>query len=96
MRARILWWILSLPLLGGCLATPVAVANTENPELAAELMFSHDGCRIYRFRDGGQPVYWADCRGPDGGSASTAWRRRCGKNCSRPVLMTTAEPQAGP
>jgi hypothetical protein len=91
MRSR----ILLLPVLAvaatGCLAQALKVTPTENPEIKAELLFTHEGCRIFRFRDGNLPVYYADCSGGKAPSASVSWRRACGKNCSRPVLVTTAE-----
>jgi hypothetical protein len=77
----------------GCLATPVGVSRTENPNISAELLFTHDGCKIYRFRDGPVPVYYADCRSPAGASTSTStsWHIQCGKNCERPMLLSTAQ-----
>lgn len=32
-------------------------------DIELELLFEHDGCRMYRFIDGGRAVYWSDCRG---------------------------------
>jgi hypothetical protein len=69
--------------LGGCLAQPLAVMGTANPSVPVELMFEHDGCRVYRFRDAERPVYYTDCRG------STAWEVSCGRNCTRPVHVAT-------
>ena len=43
-------------------------------------LFTHEGCTVYRFYDGGSR-YFANCNG----SATTSWRRAmpCGKNCTR-------------
>jgi hypothetical protein len=94
--ARLVGAILSLALastsLEACYASPLHSAATDNPEVHAELLFTHDGCRIYRFRDAWARVYYADCRGPSGSesvSSSTSWNESCGRNCTRPVLVTT-------
>ena len=74
--------------LAGCAAEAVQISATENRDIATELLFTHDGCRIYRFHDGAMPVYSADCRGP----ASTAWNVSCGRNCTRPMTVSTTAP----
>lgn len=28
-----------------------------------EFLFEIDGCKMYRFKDGGRYIYWSDCRG---------------------------------
>jgi hypothetical protein len=71
--------------MAGCMATAAAVHKTDNKEFNAELLFTHEGCRIYRFRDGYREIYYADCRGP----ASTAWSEPCGKGCVRPEMVVT-------
>ncbi len=49
-------------LLAGCLNKPVSTTATNNPELNLNLLFEHDGCKVYRFYDG-RSVYYTDCRG---------------------------------
>ena len=34
-----------------------------NPGYDVEYLFEHDGCRVYRFRDSGNWVYFTNCRG---------------------------------
>lgn len=34
-----------------------------NTGIKLELLFEHDGCKVYRFLDGTRYVYWSDCRG---------------------------------
>ena len=36
---------------------------TTNPEFTIELLFEKDGCKIYRFQDGGRNIYWTNCTG---------------------------------
>jgi hypothetical protein len=69
-------------LMTGCLATPMSVHQTANPQIDVSLLFEHDGCRVYRFVDV-RPVYYTDCRG------SAAWEQSCGRNCSYPVTVIT-------
>lgn len=67
-----------------CLAEPMSIHATANPQIEVSLLFEHDGCRVYRFSDGARPVYYTDCRG------STAWQVSCGRNCTMPVMVSTA------
>jgi hypothetical protein len=47
--------------------------QTDNHEFNVDLLFEHDGCRVYRFRDGGYNRYFTNCKG------STSWIERSGK-----------------
>lgn len=51
---------------------------TTNPQFKAEMLFEHDGCRVYRFYDDGA-VYFTTCRG------DVSWKTShpCGKGCIR-------------
>lgn len=37
--------------------------KTTNSAINVDLLFEKDGCKIYRFYDNGQAVYFTDCRG---------------------------------
>lgn len=52
-------WIVLLgcALLSGCYGEAQEVAQTENPNFQVELLFEHEGCRVYRFRDGNLHYY---------------------------------------
>ena len=63
--------------LGGCAAEPVATAPTNNANIEVDLLFEHDGCRVYRFRDLGYH-YFARCDGA--GPNATVLPERCGKS----------------
>jgi hypothetical protein len=75
------------PTLAACHipADPVAVQPTNNPEVNVSLLFSADGCDVYRFYDGGEH-YFARCQE---GRVSTLSPKRCGKNCRRDEEVPT-------
>lgn len=77
MRALIL--VAIAVALAGCYAEPTARTGTDNPDVPVETLFTHDGCTMYRFYDGGRHVHFAKC----GSTASTSERVSCGKNCTR-------------
>ena len=35
----------------------------QNGDFKIELLFEKDGCRVYRFKDRGRYIYWANCQG---------------------------------
>lgn len=59
MRALLLAVLLAV----GCTKSPVSVDKTNNPEVPVELLFEHEGCRVFRFYDTGRPHYFASCLG---------------------------------
>ena len=77
--------------VSGCYAEAVKVSDTDNAQIKAELLFTHDGCRIYRFLDGSRPIYYADCRAVAGPKVSTMWQQSCGKNCIQAQMMWGAD-----
>jgi hypothetical protein len=74
-------------LLLGCEAAPVSSAATNNPEVAVGLLFEHEGCRVYRFRDSGQLHYYAVCEGARPTFAMS--KVYCGKGCVRDDSIPT-------
>lgn len=56
-------------MLAGCERHPQETAETSNAEFHVELLFEHDGCRVYRFWDGGNR-YYTHC---PGGQSRTDW-----------------------
>jgi hypothetical protein len=50
--------LLGLVLLSGC-NTPQETIKTSNSSYRVELLFEHDGAKVYRFEDGGTWVYYA-------------------------------------
>jgi len=59
----------------GCANEPIYKSKTNNNEMQVELLFEHDGCRVYRFYDGSYK-YYTDCRG------SVQWTEQHGKSSS--------------
>ena len=55
--------ILTVALLSGCLKDGQQTEQTTNGGFKVDLLFEKDGCKIYRFMDGGRAIYWTDCRG---------------------------------
>jgi len=50
-----------------------AESTTIQGDFKLELLFEKDGCKMYRFNDGGRNVYWSDCSG------NTTYRYKQGK-----------------
>lgn len=61
--------------LVGCQQDPVAKHSTNNPDIQVETLFDYDGCRAYRFNDGGRTIYFTRC----GSATNTAWYESSGK-----------------
>jgi hypothetical protein len=45
-----------------CANDPVSVSGTSNRAMNVELLFEHDGCKVYRFGDNGRAHYYVHCR----------------------------------
>lgn len=78
--------VLTLALVA-CGKDPVSTSSTDNPNVAVALMFEHEGCKVYRFKDAGEYIYYSNCRG----STTAFHTESCGKNCSKtvPTQVTT-------
>ena len=63
----------------GCENRAIGVQPTSNGNVKLELLFEHDGCKVYRFMDFGEPVYYADCRGSGSTTTSMKWDHIEGK-----------------
>lgn len=79
MRATI---IILAVLLAACDKPPVNTTSTNNPQVPVSTLFTHEGCTVYRFNDGGKSHYYTRC---DGGTVSTGTgvTENCGKGCTR-------------
>ena len=73
----------------GCMAKSISRTHTNNPNIAVDLLFEHDGCKVYRFLDGDYR-YYAAC---STGQATTNWTEDCGSgehhNCVRHMELPT-------
>lgn len=92
---RLLWLAACLAcaaVVSGCLNDPIAVSTTTNAAVPVALLFEHDGCRVYRFTDNGQPRYYVRC--PEGAAVMQSHRESCGKSCTSEVPDVTQVPRA--
>ncbi|MBK9735850.1 MAG: DUF4884 domain-containing protein [Saprospiraceae bacterium] len=47
-----------------CYRKPIYTVSTENnKEYEVSYLFEHEGCKVYRFFDGQNPVYFTNCDG---------------------------------
>lgn len=67
--------ILAIAVLSGC-SKPAETRTAVGREFVVDKLFTHEGCTVYRFYDGGTR-YFTNCSG------STNWQESCGKNCTR-------------
>ena len=83
-RAVLLLLAISL-LAAGCVANPVTREQTNNAEVAVDLLFEHEGVRVYRFTDGGRFHYYAVPRAGVHAESFSTWSEPCGRRCTRTV-----------
>jgi hypothetical protein len=77
MQERLVFVSVALAALSaGCVTEPIATSPTNNAAVEVDLLFEHDGCRVYRFRDMGYH-YFARCQGA--GPNASVLPDRCGK-----------------
>ena len=76
------------PLACGCVAASLEEHPTNNPDIVVERIADHDGCTIYRFRDG-QYHWYVRCHGDR--ATATLTPRSCGKGCKRDEVVTTVD-----
>ena len=52
-------------IFGAChIGTPITIEPPKNNNTYnVEYLFEHEGCKVYRFRDRGQYVYFTNCKG---------------------------------
>ena len=53
--------LLAAVLFTGCVQD--AKESVQNGNFTVEFLFEQNGCKMYRFKDGGRYVYWSDCQG---------------------------------
>ena len=98
MNTRTIDWrllaLLSLAPLAGCIsrAPAMQVHSSNNAAIPVEHLFSHDGCDVYRFRDGNYH-YFVRCHEPEAATISPV---SCGKGCVRDEQISTSAPPTMP
>ena len=60
-----------------CMTEPIATAPTNNAGIEVDLLFQHDGCNVYRFRDVTYH-YYVKCNGA--GPNASVLPDKCGKS----------------
>lgn len=70
-------------LMAGCFKDAQEKKSTSNSAFEVEFLFEIDGCKIYRFVDGGYTRYFTTCK-----NASTSWTEKHGKT-SHPQSIET-------
>ena len=56
-----LFLIALLLAIASCAKEPLSEEKTDNGEIKISLLFTHDGCSMYRFRDDGEYRYFTKC-----------------------------------
>ena len=62
--------VLALTVIAGC-SKPAETSTAVGAEFVVDRLFTHEGCTVYRFYDGGNARYYTHC-------GSTAWTQPCG------------------
>lgn len=57
----VLGCLAALVALVACAKDPISVNETDNAGFRVSLLFTTDGCKVYRFRDGGYYRYFVNC-----------------------------------
>lgn len=83
---RILLALVAVPFVA-CVEPALQVHPTNNENVDVELLFTHDGCNVYRFKDG-QYHYFVKCTG-DATAQQTLSLVKCGKSCSYDEIIAT-------
>jgi hypothetical protein len=58
-----IWFTAALLLVAGCTKYALEEHETNNTHFSVETLFEHEGCKVYRFKDGGDPIYYTNCKG---------------------------------
>jgi len=59
--SNLLYTMLVAVLFVGCVNDPKS--EVQNGNFKVEFLFEQNGCKMYRFNDGGRYIYWSDCQG---------------------------------
>lgn len=82
---RFLVFIAVLIVLAACAKHPDRSTSTDNVEFTVDTLFTYEGCTVYRFKDAGRNIYYANC----GTSVEVQYQHSCGKGCTRNNQITT-------
>jgi hypothetical protein len=77
-----------LLLLSACYSDGLETRTTDNEKFKIEMLFTVEGCRVYRFFDAGRSHYFSRCSNTSSAVTST---KDCGKGCTYPEEIRTEE-----
>jgi hypothetical protein len=80
--------LLAIPLLA-CVNDPVATTPSNNADVRVDELFTHDGCTVYRFRDGAYH-YYVRCKGEPAVRSLSCLGKGCNEDDSIPTLESAA------
>lgn len=58
---KIISLLIIIALFAGCYGDPKE--KIQNGNFEVQYLFEQDGCKVYRFFDGGRAVYFSNCKG---------------------------------
>ena len=90
MNTKIMLSLAALAMVAGCDKPAESVAH-KGAGFAVERLFTHEGCTVFRFKDGGYNRYFARCDGI-AAQSTTTWQESCGRGCTRPVEVSGGRP----
>jgi len=64
-----------------------AQSATQEGDFKVELIFTKDGCNVYRFMDAGHYVYWSNCKG----SVQSSYSSTTGKTTPTHKIQSITE-----
>ena len=89
MNMKIMLTLAALAMVAGCDKPAESAAHT-GVGFTVERLFTHEGCTVFRFKDGGSR-YFTRCDGV-AAQSTTTWQESCGKGCTRPVEVSGGRP----
>ena len=90
MNTKIMLSLAALAMVAGCDKPAESVVRT-GAGFTVERLFTHEGCTVFRFEDGGSSRYFTRCDGI-AAQSTTTWQESCGKNCTRHVEVSGGRP----
>lgn len=79
---RYILFILAAIVCVGCDKTALKTDSTNNKDIQVEFLFEYEGCRNYRFNDGGHIIHYTNC-------TATSKHVSCGKGCIKEETVNT-------
>ena len=90
MNTKIMLSLAALAMVAGC-EKPAESAALTGVGFTVERLFTHEGCTVFRFWDGGYRHYFTRCDGVAAQSTTTR-QESCGKSCTRSVEVSVGRP----